>query len=901
MPAMQPPIAGEIDSESIIDSITSPMTSGGPSITPDTEISPPNSPFTPSGHLNNARQTARKKLETLTLDEKACNPQQNILVSLLTAADFWRTKSIPAKGIPSAKTTDGPNGARGGIFVGGTKAALFPCGISLAATWNKDILYRVGQHLGDETKARSANILLAPTVCLHRHPLGGRNFESFSEDPLLTGKLASQYIRGLQQRGVAAAIKHFVANEQETERNNLNSVVSERALRELYLRPFEIAVREASPWAVMSSYNLINGAHADMNRHTLGDILRGEWGFDGTVISDWDGVNSTAESIKAGCDIEFPFSTKWRFEKVLKAIEDGSLTVADVDRAAENALTLVTRVKGDDLSEEAPEREDDRAETRELIREAGVQGLTLLKNETSILPIDQRTTKLAVIGPNANRAIAGGGGSASLNPYYTTIPLESIRRAVKEAGGQNEVAYAVGCHTNKWLPVASPFCSNRDGSQGVTIDWFSGDKFEGSPVVTEKRKNTDLFLWDSAPVSRVGPHWSAIATTYLTPISTGKHTISFMSVGPGRLYVDGKEVMDLWDWTEEGEAMFDGSIDYLVDVDMQAGQAVELKVRMTNELRPISKQKKTGATHKYGGCRIGFKEQDQVDYVQEAVDAARAADVAVVIVGIDAEWESEGYDRQTMDLPVDGNQDRLIEAVLAANPNTVVVNQSGSPVAMPWADKVPAILQAWYQGQEASNALADVLFGKKNPSGKLPCTFPRRLEDAPAYHNWPGENLEVIYGEGLYIGYRHYERAKIAPLFPFGHGLSYTQFEYGRPSINKKVLSPESGSTVEITLAISNIGDVEGAETVQVYVHDEKSRLARPEKELVAFEKVSLEPSETQHITLSLDKHAVGYYDTAIGQWIAEEGRFNVLIGASSADIRRSISFSVEESFTWVF
>ncbi|OAA54347.1 Glycoside hydrolase, family 3 [Niveomyces insectorum RCEF 264] len=688
----------------------------------------------------------------------------------------------------------------------------------------------------------------------------------------------------------------FVGNEQETNRNAVDSKIAERPLREIYLRPFEIALREAAPWAVMSSYNLVNGVHADMNQHTLKHILRGEWGYDGTVISDWDGTTSSVESIKAGCDIEFPYSTKWRFEKVIAALKKGSLTQEDIDRAAENALTLVTRVKGDDMSEESLEREDNRQETRDLIREAGVQGLTLLKNEGSLLPLNPATTKLAVIGPNANRAIAGGGGSASLNPYYTTLPLESIVRAVEAAGNRQAVAYAVGCHINKWLPVASPFCTNRDGTKGVTIDWFAGDQFAGAPILTQTRTNTDLFLWDSAPLAQVGPKWSAVATTYLTPKTTGRHTVSFMSVGPGRLFIDGREALDLWDWTEEGEAMFDGSIDYLVDVDMQAGRSVEIKVEMTNELRPLSKQKLFNTTHRYGGCRIGFKEEDQVDYLQQAVGAAQAADVAVVIVGVDAEWESEGYDRQTMDLPLDGSQNRLIDAVVAANSKTIVINQSGSPVAMPWADRVPAILQAWYQGQEAGNALADVLFGIKNPSGKLPCTFPKRLEDAPAYHNWPGENSEVIYGEGLYIGYRHYERAKIAPLFPFGHGLSYTTFEYGRPSINTKVLLPEESSTVEITLAISNIGDVAGAETVQVYVQDEKSRLPRPEKELSAFGKVFLDPGETQHIRVSLDKYAVGYYDTSIGQWIAEEGLFNVLIGASSADISPGNGSPVENN-----
>ncbi|KAH6657297.1 glycoside hydrolase family 3 protein [Truncatella angustata] len=867
-----------------IDPNASPLGSVNTATTPGTEYSPADSPLPRKVTLKDSRLSAQEKLASLSLEEK---------VSLLTAADFWRTKAIPEKRIPAIKTSDGPNGARGGIFVGGTKAALFPCGISLAATWNKELLYEVGQHLADETRARSANVLLAPTVCMHRHPLGGRNFESFSEDPLLTGKLASQYIQGLQSKGISAAIKHFVANEQETFRMTINSVMMERPLRELYLRPFEIAVREANPWAVMSSYNLINGVHADENIHTLKNILRGEWGYDGTVISDWGGTNSTVEALKAGCDIEFPFSTKWRFDKVLKSLEDGVLTQTDIDQAAENVLTLVERTKGDDMTEERAEREDDRAETRALIRQAGAEGLTLLKNEGSILPIAPETTKIAVIGPNANRAIAGGGGSASLNPYYNTLPLDSIR-----AVAQGQVTYAQGCHIFKWLPVASPYCADRSGKPGVTLEWFRGDTFEGEVVVKQRRTNTDLFLWDSAPLAETGPKWSAIATTYLTATQSGKHTISYMSVGPGRLFVDGVPALDLWDWTEEGEAMFDGSIDYMVDIDMQAGKPIELRVEMTNELRPIAKQKTFHMTHRYGGCRIGFKQADAIDYLQEAVEAAKAADVAVVVIGLDAEWESEGYDRKTMDLPSDGSQDRLVEAVVNANPRTVVINQSGSPVTMPWADKVPTILQAWYQGQEAGNALADVLFGFENPSGKLPCTFPRRIEDTPAYHNWPGENLRVLYGEGLYVGYKHYDRSRIAPLFPFGHGLSYTSFDYGRISLSRKSLGPNT--PIHMIMAVSNIGSVAGAETVQVYVRDEKSKLPRPEKELVAFEKVFLEPGETKHITIALEKYAVGYYDDSLRSWIAEEGAFKILVGASSTDVRQTVSFEVEDSFTWI-
>ena len=542
-------------------------------------------------------------------------------------------------------------------------------------------------------------------------------------------------------------------------------------------------------------------------------------------MSDWGGTNSEYESIEAGCDIEMPVSTKWRGEKALQHIQDGRLSKEAVEKAAANVLYLVERTRGNDTSPELPEREDDREETRQLIREAGAEGLTLLKNEGEILPIKPSETKIAIIGPNANRAVAGGGGSASLNPYYNTIPLDSI----KSIGGKGrEIFYALGCHTYKWLPLAANFCTTASGEPGVILDFFEGDRFEGPPKVIQRKTNTDLFLWDSVPdeVSKGVPKtpWSVRATTRITPKTTGMHTISFSSVGPGRLIVDGELKVDLWDWTEQGEAMFDNSVDVLFDVQLKAGRAIEVVAESTNEIRPISKQR-PGATHAYGGVRIGYKEEDERDYLQEAVDVAKASDVAVVIVGLDADWESEGYDRKTMDLPTDGSQDRLIEAVLEVNPRTIIVNQSGSPVTMPWADRAPVILQAWYQGQEAGNALADVLFGLKNPSGKLPVsqksfmfggrnfkltntktTFPRRLKDNPSYHNWPGENLKVVYGEGLYIGYRHYERVGIPPLFPFGHGLSYTTFAYGKLSMSSAVLS--ALDSITITMPVTNSGNL---------------------------------------------------------------------------------------------
>ncbi len=610
-------------------------------------------------------------------------------------------------------------------------------------------------------------------------------------------------------------------------------------------------------------------------------------------MSDWFGVNSVVQSIDAGCDLEMPYSDRWRGETLIQAVKDGKVSQDAVEKAAANVLYFIDRVRGEDTSSEEPKKEDDTPERRAIIRRAGAEGITLLKNQSSLLPLEAKKTKLAVIGPNANRAVAGGGGSAAVNPYYNTLSLDSIRTASKL-----EVTYAMGCDTYKWVPLATPFCTAVDGTTGVTIEFFTGDKFEVEPTVVQNRTSTDLMLWDSAPVE-VGNVWSANIKATLTPTSTGRHQFSFFSVGPGRLLIDGQEIINTWDWAVPGETMYDGCEDVLADIDLEAGKEYNILVELTNETRPISKIAATGRTHGPGGMRLGYREVDNVDHLQVAVDTATAADVAIVIVGLDPEWESEGYDRKNMDLPKDGSQDRLVEAVLKANPNTIVVVQSGSPVTMPWADDVPTIVQAWYQGQEAGNALADVLFGKVNPSGKLPTSFPRRLEDNPTFHNWPGEDQKVIYGEGLFIGYRHYDRVSVAPLFPFGHGLSYTTFTYGDVKLDSTTLTADGSITV--TVPVTNSGEVDGAEVVQAYVHDIKSRLPRPKKELVGFEKVFLKAGETKDVSLKLNKHSVGYYDTKALAWIAEEGDFEVLVGASSADIRGRAKFEVGESFTWIF
>ena len=600
------------------------------------------------------------------------------------------------------------------------------------------------------------------------------------------------------------------------------------------------------------------------------------------IMSDWNGVSSVAESISAGCDLEMPGPTQWRGQRALDAIRDGRLNHSAVERCAANVIHLVGRTRGLGGPRESPERADDNPERRELIRRAGHEGLTLLKNE-NILPLTDSVKTIALIGPNVKRAIAGGGGSASLTPYYTTTPFEGFQKVF-----QSEILYAQGCDTSKRLPLASEAdCTTPSGEPGVVLEYYKGHHLKGIPAHVQHKKTTDLLLWDSAPADILSEYSFKVKFS-ITPSKTGLHTIGFMSVGPGRLFVNQELFIDNWDWTAEGEAIFGGSTDVVKKIYLESGVKIDIRLESNNEIRPRSKKSSEGPKRAYGGCRIGYEEEQTEDsanlLLQEAIDTAKKADVAVVCVGLDGEWESEGYDRQTMDLPRNGNQDRLVEAIVKANPRTVVVNQSGTPVTMPWADRVPAILQAWYQGQEAGRALADVLLGHVSPSGKLPVTFPRSIKDNPAYHNWPGENDEVVYGEGLFVGYRHYDAVEIAPLFPFGHGLSYGKFEYSNLHLSTRTMS--ENENILVSLSVKNVGPTAASEIVQAYVKDPESRLARPEKELKAFAKVHLSSGQEKSVSLALDKYSVGYYDTSLKAWIAEEGKFELLVGASSVDVR---------------
>jgi beta-glucosidase len=801
-------------------------------------------------------------LSQLTLEEK---------VSMLAGADSWTTVPIGRLGIPPIKMTDGPNGARGAEQRTGPPSVCFPVGVALGATWNPDLVQRVGAALGQEVKAKGAHILLAPTVNIHRSPLAGRNFECYSEDPYLSGMTASAYIRGLQSEGVGACIKHYVCNDSEFERFTMSSEVGERPLREIYLTPFRLAMHEARPWCVMSSYNKINGTWASENPCTLLQILKDKWGFDGIVVSDWYGSNSI-NVVNGGLDLEMPGPARWMGDQVLEAVRGGEVSEALIDDKVRRLLRTIERCGAFENPGAQPERAVDRPEHRQLVREAAGEAIVLLKNSSSLLPLDlNQLDSIAVIGENARWAQVQGGGSAHVRPHYVVSPLEGIQRRVGDAA---QVGYAIGCATHKMLPLIDPaWLSTEGGSRaGLTVALYDNPELAGDPVHCEVTQNTEL-VWFGDVLPYVDARaFSVKVTGTLTVPTTQAYTFGLMSVGLSRLWIDGRVLIDDWRMTHTGQ-------EKRVQLDMVAGEPHRLVV----EYAPL-------ADVNWRSLRLGGIPAISPTSIDDAARLAAASDVAIVVVGLTDEWESEGFDRPDMELP--GDQVELIQRVAAANPRTAVVLNVGSPISMGWLDSVPAVVETWYTGQEAGNALADVLFGDVNPSGRLPTTFPRRLQDNPAYINYPGENGEVLYGEGIFVGYRYYDKKGIEPLFPFGFGLSYTQFAYR----NLILSAPEykAGDEIGVSVEVQNTGALAGKEVVQLYLRDVESRLVRPEKELKAFAKVALEPGETRTITFLLNQDALTYYDPARSQWVAEAGEFEVLVGGSAKDIHLTGRFALQ-------
>ncbi|KAH7349654.1 glycoside hydrolase superfamily [Plectosphaerella cucumerina] len=799
-----------------------------------------------------------KAIESLSLSEK---------VSLLAGSDFWHTTPIPSHGIQAVKCTDGPNGARGSRFFNPVPALCIPCGTGLGATWNPDLIYAAGQLLSRECEAKAAHVWLGPTVNIVRGPLNGRGFESFSEDPLLSGVLAGAIIQGVQSRGTLAALKHFVANDQETDKMAIDVCMSERALREVYLKPFQMAMREGRPRVVMSSYNKLNGHHVSESHKLLDQVLRKEWGFDGLIMSDWYGTYSCAEGLNAGLDIEMPGPSRHRGTQAVLAVSSGKVTPHTIDDRVRSMLRFVNDAASARVAEKETTR--DSPEDRRLNRKLAAESVVLLKNSGKLLPVDPSTCgDVAIIGPNAKLAAACGGGSASLRPYYTSSVYQGIRDQLPV---EAKVHYEPGVFGHILLPYfTGEHVTDDSGKPGVSIELFN------EPHTVEGRKAFDaLSIPDTTYQLMDYNHPEKKETFYMSmranfvPEFDGTYEFGLANYGVGKLFIDDILVIDNETTQEPGGMFFGkGSSEKRGAYEMKAGQSYRLRVEggsattskvVGGSLLPIP-----GGACRLGGC----VKLDPAEGIRRAVDLAKRSKHVFVVAGLNADLEKEGKDRQSMNLPP--HVDDLISAVLAARPDAVVVTQAGNPVAMPWRHEAQTILHSWYGGNEAGNAVADVVFGKINPSGKLPVTFQERLEDGPSALSFGSDNGRVYYAEDVFVGHRWFEARKIDVAFPFGHGLSYTTF-----AISNVQVSP-----TEVSVDIENTGAMAGAEVLRLYLAFKttptgaKSRFIRPVRTLGGFQKIHLAPGEKQSVKLPVTRDGTGVWDEKRDSWCCEAGEY---------------------------
>lgn len=824
--------------------------------------------------LQEIKQRVNALISQMTLREK---------VSLLSGKDAWHTVPIDRLGIPSMTMTDGPHGVRSSFPEVGRKAGpttCFPTGVALASTWDTQLVEQVGAALAEETRGMDCDVLLGPCVNIVRHPLAGRNFEAYSEDPIVAGKIGAAWVRGLQSKRVGASLKHYACNNQEIERGRGSSNVDERTLREIYLRNFEIVVKESNPWTVMCAYNRINGIYASEHGYLLRDILKEEWGFEGLVVSDWGANHTIVESMENGLDLEMPGPSKYYGALLEEAVNTWQIEESVIDEAASRILTVMFLVGRFEDPSSLPQGKINTPDHQALARQASEESVTLLKNDGNLLPLKaDQISSIAVIGPNGGEGRIGGGGSSYVDPPYRVSPLQGLKNLI---GDKVELAFEKGCDNWATPPAVGQdqlVALNQDG-MCVKVEFFNNSNLEGEAVDVMFVPKLDLWLWaNSLPAAHITTNrFSLRASGKLIVKDSGEYKLDMLNSAESRVYLDGDLVHQ---HTTPPATM--GSPEHMAFSDtivkLQAGKEYDFVVEF----------RKQEEEH-FAMLRVAFSRAIDLandNRIDRAIQAAAAADVALVFAGMPEGFETEGGDRPHMKLP--GRQDELIQAVLKANPRTVVVLNVGSPVEMPWADQAAAIVQAYYPGQEGGNAVAKVLLGETNPSGKLTVTFPKRLEDTPAYTNYPGTK-DVNYGEGIFVGYRYYETKHVEPLFPFGHGLSYTTFGYGALSAPA---SAKAGETLRISLTVTNTGERAGKEVVQLYVADKASSLPRPSKELKAFAKVALQPGESKLVEFDLDDRAFAFYDPYQEKWVVEPGEFDLLVGSSSIDIRSSATIKL--------
>jgi len=797
-------------------------------------------------------QRVEDLLKRMTLEEK---------IDMLGGTGF-ATKPNARLGIPELRMTDGPLGVRI------DKSTAFPSGINLAASWNPQIVEAVGHALGREVKAHDAHVLLAPCVNIARIPNGGRNFESYGEDPFLTSRMTVAYINGLQAEGVAATVKHFAANNQELERMTVDAQIDERALNEIYLPAFKAAVKEANVLCVMNAYNKINGHYASENDYLLNRKLKKEWGFTGMVMSDWGAVHSSIPTANGAMDLEMPEGTYLNRDSLLPAIKKGIVLESTIDEKVRRILRTIFRLG---LFEKPSLKDGYKLATKENLDAAfngAREGIVLLKNEANILPLNfSKISSVAVIGPNAEKCRTGGGGSSQVDPLLAPSPLEILK---KDFGKKVKITYAAGVRLDgEAIPVPASFLTSPNGEEGLFGEYFANMKLEGEPAYTRLDKQVNFDWGGDSPFKEqqwksdeFSVRWSGRVKA---PVS-GLYTFTLVSDDGVRFWLDDSLVID--DWTDHAPETRE------YEVQLTAGKQYKVKIEFY--------ENGGGAVCKFGW---GMPGEDPMVAAQKA---AKESDLVLLFVGTSAAYESEGFDRKNLILPK--KQEQLIENITALNKNVVVVLTAGSPVLMDnWIGKVDGLVCAFYGGSEMSKAISDVLSGVYNPSGKLPVTFPHKWEDCSAFSSYDKEKEVTKYTDGIFVGYRHFEHKNIAPLFPFGYGLSYTTFTYKNLKLSAREIEKKQKLTV--TCSITNSGNAAGSEVAQLYLHDVVASVERPVKELKGFTKVALKPGETKTVSFTIDKDALSFFDEKSKSFTAEPGEFEVLIGSSSAKIELKDSF----------
>jgi len=793
-------------------------------------------------------------LSKMTLEQK---------IDLLGGLNFFDVRGYPELGIPALHTADGPIGVRND-----GPATTMAGGISLASTWDTALAEKVGQQIGRDARAKGKHFLLGPGVNIYRSPLNGRNFEYFGEDPFLGSRIAVGYIDGVQSQGVSATIKHYMGNNSEYDRHNTDSIIDDRTMREIYLPIFEAAVKEAHVGSVMDSYNLVNGEHMTQNGHMNNDILKKDWGFNGVLMSDWDATYDAVGAANGGLDLEMPSGKFMNREKLMPAIQSGQVTEATINDKVRRILRTEIEFGWTDREQRELSVPRYNEEGRKVALQAAREGIVLLKNQGNVLPLSKEKTKtIALIGPNIYPADPVGGGSAEVTPFHAVSMLEGFG---DHFNGKAQVISANGVMTYGRAAVTTNFQTEEgSGQAGLKYEHFKSQDLSGEADSTGVRQHVisgaplDLanFSLEDIDFSAIPqPHTGSERWTgYYVPKANGAFDIFVQQGGFAeegfRMYVDDKLILDNWD--------------------NQKAIIAQSTLNLDTKPHKVVLEHRVGPGFGEAFLRMAIVPQhDWVDSNSE--EMAAKADAAVVVVGYRPESETEGWDR-TFQLPP--GQNELIKRIAAKNRNTVVVIISGGGVDMqPWLGQVPAVLEAWYPGQEGGTAVAEIVAGDVNPSGHLAATFEKRWEDNPAYNSYypeQGSKARVVYKEGIFVGYRGYEHNHVTPQFPFGYGLSYTTFKYSN------LKADEHGVSFDVT----NTGSRAGAAVPEIYIAAEHSNVPRPTHELKGFSRVVLQPGQTTKVRIPFNTRSFAYYDEQGKRWLAEKGTYTVELGSSSAQI----------------